>query len=215
MRKYKEEFFKYFGLLLAAACLLFSVGCGDGKAQTDKKDEAHILKTYNPGLLIQYFGSLKVAINRIVKENGLSTEDIKKIDFSKPNEPGFGDNPALEIYNPQNPNYFKSDGIEKSLAAYVDDPKIIISYGNRVLNAATPAPELLAIVPHIHRDACESLYAPETALANQKILSIKQSLNLSNNPESVTDDQVVEIPYGLGCLETSDGLVFIYPLFER
>lgn len=40
-------------------------------------------------------------INKATKEKKLSTEDFNKLDFSLPDDPGFGDDPENEFFNPQ------------------------------------------------------------------------------------------------------------------
>lgn len=169
----------------------------------------------SPSALPQYFQSISIPCWRIIKKYNLEGDDILLLDFSYPNDASYGDKPQYEVFNPLSGDATPPTQINDIYKKYADNPQIIFTLGNKVEGLGSDKAEIVAIMPRVHEDICESIHKKQVQGATLEIPTASSAPNLTPYPTIVDRENIYTLPSRHGCIKTPSGFYYYRALIER
>jgi hypothetical protein len=156
-------------------------------------------------------------LSRAIYEGRIKLEEFEKLDFTMPDEPGFGDNPEYEVFNPHSPRTVMANG-EVTLplikqervdrATIVPNTRPVFNIRQTVGSDAFVRQTIAMILPNLNIDMCEMPRAESLS-----IIDIEDDLMWSADVSKIVRDGA---DMYRKCLRTASGSGYIMiPLVQR
>ncbi len=201
------------------ACGLWLVACGLLLVACKQESRAEISASAPCAQLPSCIAALRSSITRKVigdyGVNQVSLDEFRIYDLSFPNSENYLNSPKLSVFY-GSPSSIPSI-ISTEIKTVSSESDLVLTVANRVTGMGTDAPELLAIVPNVTKEACRTF---NMSLGMDGIAQSNTSPNLSPYPEFVSSEKVKEIPRKLrrddidtGCFESQGNYYYYYTLY--
>ncbi len=151
--------------------------------------------------LPSYAAEIRTIANRIfLREKIISEtqsspklEDIKKLDFVRADEAGFGSNPRWEVFN----EYNGGEKINKKYHSIIQQSSKIgkyqFTFSNRIDGLGTEQSELLAILPNVNKKVCEGIIRKIYGIPDPTVV-MDIPISRAPNISSQNDEEIISLP---------------------
>jgi len=176
---------------------------------------------------------IRVSLHEGITNGRIYLDELEKLDFTTAEDPGFGDNPDYEVFNPKGKHWLWNDRARaqyqeiKALCQYtpplsldavtnVKNTRVILNLRRSVYADGTIKDALMLIIPNIKdKSSCHSGQKDERALMSSVVIA-------SDNHQIVIDHN--ETGFKAGCIQirksmfnifSEDKIYFFEPILFR
>lgn len=164
-------------LLLSVSAVSFLLTTAVSDRTEQKSVSSKSLRVTPVALLLWFSGPEKLGreLSRAIYEGRIKLEEFEKLDFTMPDEPGFGDNPEYEVFNPHSPRTVMANG-EVTLpiikqervdrATIVPNTRPVFNIRQTIGSDGSVRETIAIIIPNLNIDMCEMPQAESLPIIN-------------------------------------------------